>query len=280
MPDTIPRIDAIEEDDLPVQVDRFKLLEVLGEGGMGRVYRAEMHGLAGFRKECALKVVRREAVEADIARDSFINEARLGGLLNHPNVVATLDFGEMGGLPYIAMELVDGVTVDRLLRRAGGLLPASVALEIGVQVCAGLAHAHRLKDRDEPAHLVHRDLKPSNVIVSRHGVAKVMDFGIAKARGRVGEHTRTGVTKGTPHYMSPEQIEGHEVDQRSDVFAMGALLYSITMGKPLFAQKGSGGVLSVLLAISRVDEMLEDGELLAETDMLAPGLSQVLGRCL
>jgi serine/threonine protein kinase len=280
MTDTIPRIDLIPEEDLPIQVERFRLLEVLGEGGMGRVFRAEVHGLAGFRKECALKVVRLESVTEDIARDSFINEARLGGLLNHPNVVATLDFGQIGGLPYIAMELVDGVTVDRLLRRAGGMLPASVALEIGIQICAGLAHAHALKDRGQPANLVHRDLKPSNVIVSRHGVSKVMDFGIAKAHGRVGEHTRTGVTKGTPHYMSPEQIEGEEVDRRSDVFAMGALLYAITMGKPLFVSKGSGGVLSVLLAISRVDEMLDDGVVLAEADEVAPGMARVLSRCL
>jgi len=273
------RVAWLAEEDLPYSTGRYRLLEVIGEGGMGRVYRSELLGPSGFRKQCALKVVRLDANHADVARDAFINEARLGGLLNHPNVVATLDFGELEGLPFIAMELVDGVTVDRLIRKVGGGLPRAVVLDAAIQICQGLDHAHDLHDSGRPAVLVHRDLKPSNIIISRHGLAKVMDFGIAKANDRVGEHTRTGMTKGTPNYMSPEQIDGEPLDRRSDIFAMGALLYIMLVGKHLFAKR-SGGMLSILLAISRVEEMLEDGRRLAVLDELIPGLSPVVRRCL
>ena len=279
MSEPILRVDLLRKEDLPFTAGRYRLLEVIGEGGMGRVYRAELLGPSGFRKQCALKVVRLDATHADVARDAFINEARLGGLLNHPNVVATLDFGQLDRLPFIAMELVDGVTVDRLIRKADGGLPRSVALDAAIQTCAGLDHAHDLRDDGKPSVLVHRDLKPSNIIVSRHGMAKVMDFGIAKANDRVGEHTRTGMTKGTPNYMSPEQIDGKALDRRSDIFAMGALVYIMLVGRHLF-EKRSGGMLSILLAISRVEEMLEDGTRLAIVDELVPGLGPVVRRCL
>ncbi len=279
MNDTGQRMDLLRKEDLPYTAGRYRLLEIIGEGGMGRVYRADLLGPQGFRKQCALKVVRLDATHADVASDAFINEARLGGLLNHPNVVATLDFGQLEGLPFIAMELVDGVTVDRLIRKVGGGLPRSVALDAAIQTCAGLDHAHDLSDNGRPAVLVHRDLKPSNIIVSRYGAAKVMDFGIAKANDRVGEHTRTGMTKGTPNYMSPEQIDGEPLDRRSDIFAMGALLYIMLVGQHLF-EKRSGGMLSILLAISRVEEMLEDGTRLAIVDEIVPGLGPVIRRCL
>ena len=276
---TDSRVAGLAEEDLPYTTGRYRLIEVIGEGGMGRVYRSELLGPSGFRKQCALKVVRLDATHADVAKDAFINEARLGGLLNHPNVVATLDFGQIEGLPFIAMELVDGVTLDRLIRRTGGGLPRAVVLDAAIQTCAGLDHAHDLHDNGRPAVLVHRDLKPSNIIVSRHGLAKVMDFGIAKANDRVGEHTRTGMTKGTPNYMSPEQIDGEALDRRSDIFAMGALLYIMLVGQHLFAKR-SGGMLSILLAISRVEEMLEDGRRLAILDEMVPNLGNVVRRCL
>jgi eukaryotic-like serine/threonine-protein kinase len=279
MSDPVRRVDLLGKEDLPYTVERYRLLEIIGEGGMGRVYRAELQGPSGFRKQCALKVVRLDATHADVASDAFINEARLGGLLNHPNVVATLDFGQLEGLPFIAMELVDGVTLDRLIRKADGGLPRSVVLDAAIQTCAGLDHAHDLSDDGRPAVLVHRDLKPSNIIVSRYGMAKVMDFGIAKANDRVGEHTRTGMTKGTPNYMSPEQIDGEALDRRSDIFAMGALLYIMLVGRHLF-EKRTGGMLSILLAISRVEEMLEDGTRLAIVDEIVPGLGPVIRRCL
>jgi len=273
------QLDTLREADLPVLIDRFCLLELLGEGGMGRVFRAEIQGSAGFRKQCALKVLRTDADGPLAGRDAFINEARLGGLLNHPNIVSTLDFGDFEGRPYIAMELVDGVTVDRLLWKVGGALPPSVALDLAIQVCEGLDHAHDLAVNGKPANLVHRDLKPSNVIVSRHGVAKVLDFGIAKAADRIGEHTRTGLTKGTPNYMSPEQIDGKPLDRRSDIFVMGSLIYALLTGQPFFRTE-SGGWLSVLRAISRVEEIVEEGDRLDEVEGSVPGIGAIISRCL
>ena len=274
-----PNLDTLRNQDFPLIIGQFCLLELLGEGGMGRVFLAEIRRDAGFRKQCALKVLRTDLDGPLAGRDAFINEARLGGLLNHPNIVSTLDFGDLDGRPYIAMELVDGVTVDRLLFKAGGTLPPSVALDLAIQVCEGLDHAHDLTVHGKLANLVHRDLKPSNVIVSRHGVAKVLDFGIAKAADRIGEHTRTGLTKGTPNYMSPEQIDGKTLDRRSDIFVMGSLAFAILTGQTFF-QTASGGWLSVLRAISRVEEIVEEGDRLDEVEEIVPGVGAVLARCL
>jgi len=269
--------DLLEEHDFPVDFGRYTLTGLLGEGGMARVFRAELQGPEGFRKAAAVKIVRAAvAAKGETLRQSLINEARLGGLLQHPNVVNTYDFGEVDGLPYIAMEYIRGLPLDDVLH-AVRPLPPEVAVELSAQICAGLDHAHNLEDSAVDAQLVHRDLKPSNVIISRDGLAKVMDFGIAKATAIAEGNTETGMTKGTPAYMSPEQVGGEALDPRSDLFAVGSIVYELVTGKRLF---DGDSIMSVLMGVIRVEQKIEELGVVAELDARAPGLGPVVARCL
>ena len=269
--------DLLTDEHFPVDFGRYVLLGVLGEGGMARVFRAELQGQQGFRKPTAIKVIHAAiAARGEALRQSLINEARTGGLLHHPNIVDTYDFGEVSGLPYIAMELVRGVGLDRVLAERGALEP-SLALEVGAQICAGLEHAHDLEVDGVSAGLVHRDLKPSNIILSRDGLTKVMDFGIAKATTNAYSTTQTGTTKGTPAYMSPEQASGHDLDRRSDVFAVGALLYEMATGQRFFQ---GDTLMALLMAVVHVEAMIADEERMDPVDAAVPGLADVVRRCL
>ena len=269
--------DLLREEHFPVDFGRYRLLGVLGEGGMARVFRAELQGQEGFRKPTAIKVIHAAiAARGEALRRSLINEARTGGLLHHPNIVDTYDYGEVEGLPYIAMEYVRGVGLDDVLAERGALEPA-LALEIGAQICAGLEHAHDLEVDGVAANLVHRDLKPSNIILSRDGLTKVMDFGIAKATTNAYSTTQTGTTKGTPAYMSPEQASGHDLDRRSDVFAVGALLYEMVVGVRFFQ---GDTLMSLLMSVVKVEEMIADAVKMAPLDAACPGLADVVRRCL
>ncbi len=271
------RPEQLTDADLPVEFGRFTLLRVLGHGNMARVFLAQMRSERGFRKKVALKVVRATVAEGQQTfRDALINEARLGGLLHHPNVVETYDFGEIDEQPWIAMERVDGTTLAHWLH-ALGRLPVRAVLELGIQVCRGLEHAHQLTDDGEPVDLVHRDLKPANVMVDRSGVTKVMDFGIAKATIRTGPPTMVGQTRGTPSYMSPEQAQGRPLDHRSDLFALGTMLYECLTGTRLFV---GGSALAAMEEVGRVESYLEDGAIASGADAALPGLGDVLVRCL
>jgi len=214
----------------------YEVLATLGSGGMSEVYRARDSRL---QREVAIKVVG-EALAGDTA---FLNrleqEARLAGGLNHPNIVAVHDIGVHEGAPYVVTELLQGETLrERLLRGPVSLLQA---LDWAGQIAHALAAAH--------AHgIIHRDLKPENVFVTRSGQVKLLDFGIAKATPRVtearglldptmspaGSATRTGAVLGTPGYMSPEQVRGEQVDARSDIFALGTILYELLSGQRTF----------------------------------------------
>ena len=261
----------------PLQFGRFVLLEVLGEGGMGAVFRAEMEGPGGFRKPCALKVLHPSVLVA--ARRLSIDlriEARLGALLHHPNIVETYDFGIEGKQPWISMELVDGTELSDLLRGAGPM-PATAMLEMGIQLASGLEHAHRLTHKGEELGFVHRDLKPSNIILSQNGLAKITDFGIATSALIAGLTTGDGVTKGTPAYMAPEQAAGRDVDGRADLFALGAILYQAATGLRLF--RGSSAA-ATMMSVLHVDEVYEQPGVRAAADAVVPGLARVLGWCL
>ena len=273
MPRVIP--DLLTEEDFPIQFGRYTLQGVVGEGGMARVYAAELRGPSGFTKPVAIKIIRAGiASRGERLRRSLINEARVGGLLNHPNVVEVNDFGEVDGLPFIAMPLVRGVGLDQLLRVVKPL-PPGIALKIGLHMCAGLDHAHNIQAGDEE--LVHRDLKPSNVIISRHGVGRILDFGIAKATALSTDATDTGQTKGTPAYMSPEQVAGEHLDRRSDIFALGALLYEMLAGETMF---GAASMVATLQQIVGVEtHVLTSGKLETLEDCLE-GASAVVHRCL
>ncbi len=220
----------MDERPLPSNFGRYRLLEMLGQGGQAQVYRAELSGPAGFRKICALKIIRMTALEdPERATKRLLEEARIGGLLRHPNIVDTYDVGEIDGQVYIAMEFVQGLTLGALVRRMGPLAPGAV-LDVGHQVCAALAHAHALRFSGHKVGLVHQDMKPSNILIDRNGLVKLADFGIASAIGLAVQNRGLG----TPGYMSPEQLQRQSVDHRADLFCLGALLYLAATGARLF----------------------------------------------
>ena len=269
--------DRLVEADLPVVFGRYELFEILGEGSMGRVFRAELQGPAGFRKPVALKVVRAGSAMAtgEEAQTLLVREARVGGLLRHPNIVDTYDFGAVHGQLYIAMELVDGVGMDRVLKRVGALSPP-VVLELGAQIASGLASAHDLKINGEHAGVVHRDLKPSNVLLTRDGRTKIVDFGIATWRQAQAESDDDTVW-GTPPFMSPEQVLGHDLDNRSDIFSLGALLYEMATGWRLFT---AGTQPEVCLAVHDVERYCAEHQAFDKAERCISGLADILTRCL
>lgn len=232
----------------------YALLTQLGEGGMARVYRAVREGPMGFRKEVAIKRIRRDLTQDDQSLvKHLINEARLGGQLQHPNVVDVYEFGQVGDEHYIAMEFVNGLTLEALIagaRRERLRLPRSVVLDLLRQVCDGLAYAHgAVTSEGEPLNLVHRDLKPANIIVSAAGQAKIMDFGIARTAEALYRTTATDAAKGTLQYMAPEQLEEPDsIDHRADIFALGSILFEILVGEPLLQNSTAQSLMWMVVA--------------------------------
>ena len=206
------------------KIGRYKLLGELGRGAMGVVYKAEDPNLD---RVVALKtiILDKDAEGRAEYQKRFLTEAKAAGKLNHPNIVTTFDFGEVDGMAYLAMELLEGTDLRKRVQQ--GPIPAIEAVEIGCQVAEGLAYAHQRG-------IVHRDIKPANIMLPDRGAAKIMDFGLA--RMRLADHkTSTGIVLGTPRYMSPEQISGQPVDQRSDIFSLGIVVWEMLTGKRLFS---------------------------------------------
>lgn len=222
---------------VPLQVGavigRWELLRRLGSGGMADVHLARARGEAGFEKLVALKVMHPFLARSDRAVEHFLDEARVAAQIVHPNVVQIYDLGKNGDDYVIVMEYVDGANLDTLMtgaRAAGRLVPLPVALGIMRRVCDGLTAAHRAVAKDgTPLSIVHRDVKSGNVLVSRQGVVKVVDFGIAKA-AQQSHVTMAGETKGTPSMMAPEQRVGDVVDVRADVYSSAAVGYELLTG--------------------------------------------------
>lgn len=233
----------------------------------------------GFKKTLAIKRIRDSLVRQDEEHvRSLINEARIGGKLRHPNIVEVYDLGEDDGAYYIAMEFVEGVNLTRIMevaREHRVRIPPSVVLDIGIQVCQGLSYAHAIEGEDgEPLHLVHRDLKPSNIMLSLGGQAKLMDFGIAKASSNLFDTTETGIAKGTPLYMSPEQLRGlRPLRAASDLFSLGVLLYEMTTGRLLFAGRTIPEIITKVL-----NQPMKDA--VDAADACIPGIGPVLMRLL
>lgn len=226
------------------RIGRYTLVRRVAMGGMAEVYLAQLRGAERFAKLVALKLILPQyAGDPEFAR-MFLDEARLASRLQHPNVTAVLDFGEYQGEHFITMEFVHGRHLLDLMRaHRGRPLTREVALTIVSGVAAGLHHMHELRDHDgSPLGLVHRDVSPSNVLLSYEGAVKLTDFGIAKAV----EHTsatRTGAFKGKVGYASPEQCRGEPIDRRSDLFALGILLYETTLGARAFSGPNEFAVL-------------------------------------
>jgi hypothetical protein len=204
---------------------------------MAVVYRALLEGPSGFERPVAIKRIRPDLARDDGFRAMLLDEARLSARLQHPNIVQVLECGEVDGELYIAMELLEGCDLRALLARVrelGRTLPVPLCAFFGAQLAGALNYAHGLQDSNGPLHIVHRDLSPTNVMLTNQGAVKLLDFGIAKAAGSLRDQdTRTGVVKGKFSYMSPEQAGGHEVDHRSDLFALGVVITElVTMKQP------------------------------------------------
>ena len=257
----------------------FRIEAKLGEGGMGVVYRAfDTH----LDRPVAIKVLRADATASPERRRRFQQEAKAASALNHPNIVHIYDISSAGGTDYIAMEFVDGKTLDQLIGRSGLVLRDT--LRYAIQVADGLARAHA-------AGIVHRDLKPANIIIAADGGVKLLDFGLAKlietpvvadvdseagtATMADREHVQTqeGTIVGTVAYMSPEQAEGKKVDARSDIFSFGSVLYEMATGRRPFEGANKISTLSAIL-------YKEPPPLAEVAPDLPPELDKIISRCL
>ncbi len=216
---------------------RYQVLSHLATGGMAEIYLARATGLEGFERYVVVKCIKPEHARDDRFVRMFIDEARLSAQLHHQNIAQVYDIGQEGGAFYFAMEYVHGENVRELLHAVAlrkGRIPLEHALTIVAGAAAGLHYAHEARNSERrPLDIVHRDVSPSNIIVTYDGAVKVVDFGIAKAAVRMTE-TQSGSLKGKIAYMSPEQCRGDVVDRRSDVFALGIVLYELTTITRLF----------------------------------------------
>ena len=219
---------------------RYKLLGLLGKGGMAEVFLAQQDGPAGFQKTCVVKRIRRSLAEEPKFVDMFLREARVAARLNHPNLVQIFELGESHGPRgtdyFIAMEFLDGVSLHRAARRMWATsqsVPMEVALRAIADAALGLHHAHNLVTDGRLTPLVHRDVSPDNIMLTRDGVSKVLDFGVAKSTD-VDEQTGTGEVKGKIPFMSPEQLHGDPLDGRSDLWSLGVTMYWLLTGRRPF----------------------------------------------
>ena len=226
----IPRIE---------NVGRYELLIELAKGGMAELYLGRLHGVGGFAKLVAIKRILPHLAEDKLFVEMFLNEGRIAAHLSHPNVCQVHELGEADGSLFLAMEYLDGASWDALIRDQPRTAPenaATLRLVAGViaQASEGLHYAHELRDPEGTlTPVVHRDVSPQNLFVTVDGACKVLDFGVSKML-KDGPRTRTGVLKGKLPYMSPEQIQGEQVDPRSDVFALGVVVWEALSGTSLF----------------------------------------------
>jgi len=241
--------------------DRYQIIEELGRGGMGNVYKVLDIEL---KESTALKLLKSEIAADEKTIERFRNELKLARKISHKNVCRMYDLSKKGNTYYITMEYVAGEDLKSLIKKIGQL-PVAKAISITKQVCEGLAEAHKLG-------IVHRDLKPQNIMIDREGNALIMDFGIARSLESKGI-TGAGVMIGTPEYMSPEQVEGKETDQRSDIYSLGAILYEMVTGRAPFA-----GDTTLSIAMKHKNETPINPK---EFNPLVPeNLSQLILRCM
>jgi serine/threonine-protein kinase len=215
--------------------DRYELVRQTARGGMAALWQARLLGAHGFQKIVAIKTVLPHLADDPRFRNMLLTEANIASRIDHPNVALILDLGERDDVPYLVEEWIDGPSlaeIGRYLAPVRDALGTRVIARILADACAGLHAAHELRDEEGNfLSVVHRDMSPGNILVDRHGVAKVIDFGLAKATGIADEDTDPDVLKGKVTYMSPEYVNDHWVDRRADIWAVGVILYRFLTGK-------------------------------------------------
>jgi len=221
----------------PIRFGKYLLLERINVGGMAEVFKAKAFGVQGFERLLAIKRILPNMAEDDEFINMFVDEARIAVQLSHSNVVQIYELGKFNESYYIAMEYILGRDLRQIFdrfRKAERTFPIPAAAFVASKICDGLDYAHRKNDpTGAPLNLIHRDVSPQNILVSYEGAVKITDFGIAKAEDRASK-TQAGVLKGKFGYMSPEQVRGMDIDRRSDIFALGILLYEMVTGERLF----------------------------------------------
>src|SRR3954470_2536064 len=254
---------------------RYTILGKLADGGMAEIFLAIQHGAEGFEKPIVLKRILTPYSADPQFRNMMLDEAHISMSLQHSNIAQVLDLGVAGGRYFLALELVDGWDLERILQRAyaaGIVWPAALSLYVVACVCRALAYAHAKSRDGKPLGIVHRDISPNNVLISDQGEIKLTDFGIAKAQ-RKREQTAAGVIKGKVAYMSPEQALGTSVDRRSDIFSVGSMLFRMVTEKlPFEAADDTESLLRVQKADFTAPEKVKP--------TVSPGVASIIMRCL
>jgi serine/threonine protein kinase len=244
---------------VPDTIGDYKILDRIGHGGMGTLYRARDPRIG---RDVAIKLLREGLDDPDM-RERFAREARSAGRLKHGNIVTIFELGDHDGMPFIAMEYIQGETLAALLKQRPPV-PIARKLQMMDQMCAGLHYAHRMG-------IVHRDIKPANIMIDDEGTIKILDFGIA--RMGASKVTQTGVVIGTLNYMSPEQMKGMPTDARADIFSLGAVFYELLSYRNAFAGDAPSTVMHRIL-YGRPEQL----EIVCPT--LDPALVDIVSRCL
>ena len=240
---------------------KYRLVREIAKGGMAAVFEARYCPEGGFERRVAIKRIHPHLAEQEKFVDFFRSEAAISSRLSHPNIVVVLDFGRVDGNYFLSMEYVDGATLHALLKTATEPSAVGMVAAIALEMLAGLQHAHRgaLGEDGRPLHVVHRDLCPQNVLVSTNGEVKISDFGVARALRDSGTN-QTNTLVGHMAYISPEQAAGDAVDTRSDLFAVGIIVWEMLAGRPLFRRDNDAATLGALLydPIPRIFELRSD----------------------
>ncbi len=235
---------------VPETFGRYQLMRKLATGGMGQVYLARQKGPVGFEKLVVVKRILPHLAEEPEFIQMFFDEARIAALLNHPNIAQIYDLGEADGTYYIAMEYVHGESFRAVTAKAAGVpgaFPLALKCRVVSDAAGALDFAHRAKSPSgEPLALIHRDVSPQNILLGFNGAVKLIDFGVAKAAGKIST-TATGAVKGKYAYMSPEQARGEELDLRSDIFGLGIVFHEALTGARLFKRESETATLRAVV---------------------------------
>jgi eukaryotic-like serine/threonine-protein kinase len=227
---------------LPARVGRYQLTEPLGVGGMAEVYKATSTGPGGFERTVVIKrILPASSADPTFVR-MFVAEAKILGMLNHPNVVQAYDFGEADGTLFLVLEYADGPSLYRameILRRTGRTVPVVIAAHFAHEICRALDYVHRLNGSDgEPLRVVHRDVTPSNIVLTSAGALKLLDFGVARSSASAA-NSEHGTIRGKAAYLAPEAVKGNPIDGRVDIFALGVVLHEMLTLTDLFGSESS-----------------------------------------